>query len=504
MASHLTVTTSTAGVSSTKSFGNSTADAGSEDVFAALLGASGAEKPEPTPAAAAPAKPATNDDVNMSTGFTPDEDETIDPVAAAIDAQIAIVPAETAQPKLTELVEGLADLKAKLAAGEPIDPKALKELDALLTSLAQQLNIDLTDLPSTDELAALMAAPTAGDESLTGKLVQAFGPMVSELLGQTDASASAELSAQMKAVGDKLAALLTTLNQGETDGDALAALQANFNTDTELKTALDNALKPTIAADAAPALATPALKLPDSSLTSKTEAAAPALEVKAEKPETADPSLEVKPTVKDGDKPVEASAEKKSGDDKPADTKPTAVAATADKQPDAQVATQTIPTARVDAVAALRVVQVGYQTSQQQLNLPQLAFEMARQVGDGNSRFQIRLDPAELGKIDVRLDIDASGQVNARLTVEKAETLDLMQRDQKALERALQQAGLDSSKTNLEFSLKDNPFSGGQQGKNANGGSLFGTDLAEVDDAPLPTVNLYRGNLSASGVNIIA
>jgi flagellar hook-length control protein FliK len=157
-------------------------------------------------------------------------------------------------------------------------------------------------------------------------------------------------------------------------------------------------------------------------------------------------------------------------------------------------------------VAAPRVVQAGYQTSQQQLNLPQLAFELVRQVNDGNTRFQIRLDPPELGRIDVKLDIDRSGQVNARLTVEKAETLDLMQRDQKGLERALQQAGLDGAKTNLEFSLKQNPFSGqqGQDGGNGRNPSFGDEAAGDADDTPPPTVNLYRGSLSASGVNIIA
>ncbi|WP_152662671.1 flagellar hook-length control protein FliK [Devosia soli] len=153
-----------------------------------------------------------------------------------------------------------------------------------------------------------------------------------------------------------------------------------------------------------------------------------------------------------------------------------------------------------------RLVQSGYQTSQQQLNLPQLAFEMSRQVQDGNTRFQIRLDPPELGRIDVKLEIDNRGHVHAKLTVEKAETLDLMQRDQRALERALQQAGLDQSKTNLEFSLKQNPFAGDQNQGSGNGQGGSGGSQAESEEieAPVPAITLYRGALQASGVNIIA
>ena len=95
-------------------------------------------------------------------------------------------------------------------------------------------------------------------------------------------------------------------------------------------------------------------------------------------------------------------------------------------------------------------------------------------------------------------------KLNARLIVEKAETLDLMQRDQRGLEKALHQAGLDSSKTNLEFSLKQN--NGGdaqQQGRPWQAGNAQNGNGAETSEPP-PTINLYRASLSASGVNIIA
>src|SRR5690606_21074444 len=116
-----------------------------------------------------------------------------------------------------------------------------------------------------------------------------------------------------------------------------------------------------------------------------------------------------------------------------------------------------------------------YQTAQ--VNLPHLAFEIARQVQQGTTQFQVRLDPPELGRIDVRLDIDNGGNVNARLTVERSETLDLLQRDQRALERALAQAGLDGSKTNLEFSLKQNPFERPQGGPFEHGGESGSSPL---------------------------
>ncbi|HEY0918562.1 flagellar hook-length control protein FliK, partial [Devosia sp.] len=150
---------------------------------------------------------------------------------------------------------------------------------------------------------------------------------------------------------------------------------------------------------------------------------------------------------------------------------------------------------------------LAYQPPAQRISLPQVAFELVRQVQAGNSRFQIRLDPPELGRIDVKLDVDQSGNVNARMTVERAETLDLMQRDHRALERALAQAGLDGARTNLEFSLRQNPFArdGGGDGRERGtgfAGPAGGEGSAAGEDASEAVRTLYRGSLRAGGINL--
>ena len=73
----------------------------------------------------------------------------------------------------------------------------------------------------------------------------------------------------------------------------------------------------------------------------------------------------------------------------------------------------------------------------------------------GNKRFDIRLDPAELGRVDVRLEISDKGEVSAKLTVDRVETLHLLQRDARTLERAFEQAGLKPSEGGVEMSLRD-------------------------------------------------
>lgn len=73
----------------------------------------------------------------------------------------------------------------------------------------------------------------------------------------------------------------------------------------------------------------------------------------------------------------------------------------------------------------------------------------------GNKRFDIRLDPAELGRIDVTLEISDKGEVSAKLTVDRVETLHMLQRDARTLERAFEQAGLKPSEGGIDMSLRD-------------------------------------------------
>jgi flagellar hook-length control protein FliK len=516
VASPLTVTTNaSAGIGATKGQTQAGAEAegGLMGAFAALLGAANQQ-------AGANASAETTTDlsqgnlVNLSFGAgfgseAGEQAEDPDAIAAAIDVALPIQAPIVTSPVLTDLVDSLADLKLSLDAGEPVDPELLKRIDAALSDLAAEFDIDLAALPSLDDLKALATAILPGDTSVEAQLTTALAPLAETLLTGT---AETELSAQIKSIGEKLAALLQSLNGDDIDSDKLAALGLDADTtiDADLEAAIAKLVNPPVKVDAtatAPVLATPTLKLTEPALTGKAAVETTAsVEPTAETRDTTEPGLQLSTATSE-----EPDTDGKPDDDrKPVETKATAtasVAASVETPVDPAVTAQpTHVASRIDAAAARPVIQAGYQTSQQQLNLPQLAFELVRQVNDGNTRFQMRLDPPELGKIDVRLDIDASGQVNAKLIVERAETLDLMQRDQRGLEKALQQAGLDSAKTNLEFSLKQSPFSGGQQGQDGNGRQpLFGADVtADAEDVPPPTINLYRGSLTASGVNIIA
>ncbi len=122
----------------------------------------------------------------------------------------------------------------------------------------------------------------------------------------------------------------------------------------------------------------------------------------------------------------------------------------------------------------------------------------------GSSQFDIRLDPAELGRIDVRLDVDSNGQVTSHITADRPDTLSLLQSQQPQLERALEQAGLKTADNGLQFSLRDQSFSG-QNNNGGNGGSHPNAPRYVIPDASLPpvqTTQIYSRSALRAGIDI--
>ena len=132
-----------------------------------------------------------------------------------------------------------------------------------------------------------------------------------------------------------------------------------------------------------------------------------------------------------------------------------------------------------------------------------LALEIAASVKSGKSRFEIRLDPADLGRIDVRIDIDRNGQVTSHLTVEKPETLSMLRQDAPQLLRALDDAGLKTGSGGLQFSLRDQSSSGQNNGNDTNPNAQRLT-ISEEDTIPASVAGRTYGRAlgPSSGVDI--
>ena len=101
------------------------------------------------------------------------------------------------------------------------------------------------------------------------------------------------------------------------------------------------------------------------------------------------------------------------------------------------------------------------QTAQANSHVPLagLAVHIVRKFEQGSSQFEINLHPADLGKLDITISVAQDGRVHAVLRAERADTLDLLQRDSRALEQQLRQAGLEVGSNALSFQLS----SGGNQ-----------------------------------------
>jgi flagellar hook-length control protein FliK len=132
-----------------------------------------------------------------------------------------------------------------------------------------------------------------------------------------------------------------------------------------------------------------------------------------------------------------------------------------------------------------------------------LAMEIAASARSGKSRFEIRLDPAELGRIDVRIDVDRNGQVTSHLTVERPETLSMLRQDANQLQRALDNAGLSTGNGGLQFSLRDQSSRGQYDGSQSNP-NAHRLVVSEDDSVPAVVAGRSYGRAlgSSGGVDI--
>jgi chemotaxis protein MotD len=118
----------------------------------------------------------------------------------------------------------------------------------------------------------------------------------------------------------------------------------------------------------------------------------------------------------------------------------------------------------------------------------------------GSNQFDIRLDPPELGRIEVRLKIDRDGQVSSHLIADRADTLALLRSDQTGLERALQDAGLKTAGDGLQFSLRDQGGNAQPDGRSASPNLLVQDNSNPIPDLPMRGYVAYATR--AGGIDI--
>jgi hypothetical protein len=210
------------------------------------------------------------------------------------------------------------------------------------------------------------------------------------------------------------------------------------------------------------------------------------------------------------------------------------VAVTAPAQPPAPVApfdlaSHTLPAA-VDLTQAAAAVAMPTAAADPAATSHAPATSLASQVApalvslahapDGAQRLTLRLDPPELGQVQIRIDRPQDAPARVEITVQKPETLTLLLRDQPQLQRALDQAGVPPDGRSVTFHMSvaepaarsdgTLPLSSGanvagQMGNGSHGASRQGgnpqqqTSNANNDDdtefAPIPLPTWLRVGL---------
>jgi chemotaxis protein MotD len=173
-------------------------------------------------------------------------------------------------------------------------------------------------------------------------------------------------------------------------------------------------------------------------------------------------------------------------------------AAVAKASPDAlQPLAMTAPAQHAPAPvspAAAPTAQLTQQLGMQAVPLAGVAFEIAGKAVAGKNHFDIRLDPPELGRIEVRLDVSRDGSISSHVIADRKDTLDLLQRDASGLQRAFEDAGLKTSDQGMQFSLRDH--SSGQQQHLPSAATAH---LVVEDETSTETLPVTYSRLAGSG-----
>lgn len=115
-----------------------------------------------------------------------------------------------------------------------------------------------------------------------------------------------------------------------------------------------------------------------------------------------------------------------------------------------QVATQAASRA---ANSAHAITQTGARAPQAPAGTPaeQVSVQIQHGLRNQVDRINVRLHPAALGKVEVKLELAPDKTVQAVVTAERQETLDMLARDARVLQRAFEEAGLQADQNSLSF-----------------------------------------------------
>lgn len=123
----------------------------------------------------------------------------------------------------------------------------------------------------------------------------------------------------------------------------------------------------------------------------------------------------------------------------------------------------------------------------QQAPAAQIAFTIAQNAAGAADRIRMQLYPRELGEVEIVLNVQEDRRADVVVRAERPETMELLQRDARELQRALQAAGLDVEQQNLSFELGGHSADDGAsdaEALEADSDDAFDGDRFEPPPAP--------------------
>lgn len=117
---------------------------------------------------------------------------------------------------------------------------------------------------------------------------------------------------------------------------------------------------------------------------------------------------------------------------------------------------------------------------------------IARRLGDGGEEVQIRMDPAELGRIHVRLSFDEGGSLRAVVAADSPQVLEAIRRDSADLGRTLTDAGVRTDAQSFRFDRGSGSGHGGDMPRQWGQQSNDRGGAASSEAEPIPDYRPLR------------
>ena len=128
----------------------------------------------------------------------------------------------------------------------------------------------------------------------------------------------------------------------------------------------------------------------------------------------------------------------------------------------------------------------------------QIAVQIQKGFGAGADKISIKLHPEHLGRVEVKLEVGKDGHLVAAISADRPDTLQMLQRDARILQQALNDAGLQTDSSSLSFMLRGD---GSNQTLPEDRGSGNAQGPGDVNLANLPAEDVAASNV-AYGVNV--